>query len=85
MDFQAIIDTVVSFSKDNVLIAIAVGILLIFLLYRKPKLLFTIFFISLLLAGVFYLISNVSSVGVSHKEKMIDKKIIPVEYTPFKF
>jgi len=60
MDFSAIIDSIMSFFKTHLLITIAAGILLIFLLYRKPKLFFTIFFIGLLLAGIFYLISNVS-------------------------
>ena len=85
MDFSAIIDSVVSFSKANMFIAGAGGVLLVFLLYRKPKLFFTIFFISLLLAGIFYLISNVSSIGGSHKGKMIDKKMYPVEQTSYKF
>ena len=85
MDFSAIIDSVESFLKVNILIAITVGALLVFLLFKKPKLFLTIFFISLLLAGAFYLISNVSSIGVSHKGKMIEEKAIPGQYTPLKF
>ena len=85
MDFFAIINSVVSFSKANIFIAGAAGVVLLFLLYRKPKLFITLFFISLLLAGAFYLISNISSIGVSQKGKMIEDKKIPGQYTPLKF
>ncbi len=77
MDFFGIINSIITFFQNNLFIAIVSAVLLVFLLYRKPKLFFTIFFIVLLLAGVFYLISNLSSTGVSQKEKLLQKGDLP--------
>jgi hypothetical protein len=77
MDSFGIINSIITFFQNNLFIAIVAAVLLVFLLYRKPKLFFTIFFIALLLAGVFYLISNLSSTGVSQKEKLLQKGDLP--------
>ena len=77
MDFSDITNSVISFSKDNPLIAVVVGLLLLFLLYRKPKLVFGLFFLCLILAGVLYFIMSISSTGKSEKGKMIEKGIHP--------
>jgi len=77
MDFTGSIINIIAFFQDNLLITFAVAILLVFLLFRKPKLFFTVLFIALVLAGVFYIISYVSDVGTSHKKTIIDKKVVP--------
>jgi hypothetical protein len=77
MDFFGSINSIIAFFQNNLFIAIAAAILLVFLLYRKPKLFLTIFFIALLLSGVFYLISTLSSTGVSHKGKILQKGDVP--------
>jgi len=56
-------------------IVVAMTFLLIILLFRKPKLFFMIFFITLLLGMVLYIISDVSSSGVSQKQELIHKSI----------
>ncbi|MEF9426030.1 MAG: hypothetical protein L0956_02225 [Candidatus Mariimomonas ferrooxydans] len=73
MDFFDIGRSINGFLAGNLYISIAVAVLLLFLLFKKPKLFFTIFILALLMAGVFYVISTVSSTGVSHKQKMIEK------------
>ncbi|MEE8330048.1 MAG: hypothetical protein V3R54_08980 [Thermodesulfovibrionia bacterium] len=73
MDFFDIGRSITGFFAGNLYISIAVAVLLLFLLFKKTKLFFTIFFIVLLVAGVFYVISTVSSPGVHHKQKMIEK------------
>jgi hypothetical protein len=79
MSFPEFINSIISFFHANLIIAIAVAILLIFLLWRKPKLFFLILFIALLLSGVLYLILDVSSTGVHQKGKLIQKE---KEYIP---
>jgi Ca2+/Na+ antiporter len=73
MDFSVILNRIVIFLQDNPLITLAMTIVLIILLYRKPKIFFTIFFITLLLGVVLYVISIVSSTGVSQKRELIHK------------
>ena len=84
MSFFEIINGIISFFQANPIIATAVAILLIFLLWRKPKLFFIILLIALLLSGVLYMILDVSSTGVYHKENLIQKEIIhkEKEYIP---
>ncbi len=76
MSFFEIINSIITFFQANLIIATAVAILLIFLLWRKPKLFFLILLIVLLLSGVLYMILDVSYTGVYHKEKLIQKEII---------
>ena len=81
MDFSEIIDSVFTSLVDNPLVTITIAILLIIMLFRKPKIVFNIFFIVLLLCVVFYVISIVSSTGVSQKKELIHKstKDLPKE------
>jgi hypothetical protein len=80
MDLTEFFHSIVSFFQANLLIALAVALLLTYMLIRKTKLFFLLFFIAIFLVGVFYMISSVSSTGVSHKKKMIDtQKGIPEE------
>ncbi|OHE55743.1 MAG: hypothetical protein A2Z47_13825 [Thermodesulfovibrio sp. RBG_19FT_COMBO_42_12] len=77
MSFLEIINSIISFFQANLIIAIVVAILLIFLLWRKPKLFFLVLFIVLLLTGVLYMISDMSSTGVYHKQKLLQKEDLP--------
>jgi len=74
MSFGKIINSIISYYQANPIIAIAVGIIIVFLLWRKPKLFFLTLLISLLLAGVLYLIMDISTTGVSQKEKLLHKE-----------
>jgi len=81
MDLSEIIDSILTSLVDNSLVTITIALLLIIMLFRKPKIVFTIFFIVLLLCVVFYVISIVSSTGVSQKKELIHKstKDLPKE------
>ncbi len=84
MSFFEIINGIISFFQANLIIATAVAMLLIFLLWRKPKLFFLVLLIALLLSGVLYMILDVSYTGVYHKENLIHKEMIhkEKEYIP---
>jgi hypothetical protein len=77
MDFSQMIDKAISFASGNPIIAVAVALLLIFLVYRDPKFFLKLLLIVIILAGIFYLIMNLASTGTSQKGKMLDKGIHP--------
>jgi hypothetical protein len=81
MDFSLIIDSIVTFLKNNLSVVVAMTFILIILLFRKPKLFFLICFIILLLGSILYVISDVSSTGVAEKQELIYKstKDLPKE------
>lgn len=74
MDFTALINELLAYFRENPYIAGALGLFFLFLLFKKPKLFFSVLVLAGLLAGVFYLISNVASTGVSQKGKLIYKE-----------
>lgn len=68
-------DIIVSFSRDNPIIAAAAGLLFLFLIIRKPKFFFSVLFLALFLAGIFFAILEIASSGVSQKEKVLQKGV----------
>ena len=81
MDFTAIINNLTGwiseFAKAQPLIAVAVLLVLAYLMYRKPLFFFSVLILGLLLAGVLYVILSMSAPGVSQKEKLIQKGRVP--------
>jgi len=83
MDFLLMIKYIFfDYFRDNIHIAIALAGVVCFLFLRKPKLFFTVFFITLILTGVLYLISNLTITGayqeykLLHKEKQLHREYI---------
>jgi len=75
MDLSPLIDSIVTLLGNNLLISIALAILLIIMLFRKPKLFFMIFFITLFLGAVLYMIFSVSSTAVSEEKQLINESM----------
>ena len=75
MNFSDISDSVISFSKDNPIIAVVAGLLLLFLIVRKTKLFLVILLLAFVLAATFYFITDVASVGKAGKGKMIQERV----------
>ena len=71
MDFSAFMDGVFSFAQNHISIIIVLGLGFLFFMYRKPKLFFRILFFVLFLAGLFYTIATVGSLGAEHKKGLI--------------
>jgi len=75
MDFTEIINnltgTVLGLAHANPLIALAVLLIVAYLIYRKPVFFFSVFMLGLILAGVLYMIMSMSTSGMSQKEKLI--------------
>lgn len=75
MDFFEIVKNIITFFQTNILVAVVVAILILYLLIRRTKFFLTIFFIVMFLAGLLYMMSNLSTTGVSHKKALIQKDI----------
>ena len=86
MDFFEIIDMVQKFSRANPLIAIAAGLIILYLFYRRPGLSFFILFVVVLLAGIYFTVMSMSSSGAAKKERLIKKsepEIITIDPSGF--
>jgi multisubunit Na+/H+ antiporter MnhC subunit len=67
-------DGIVSFAQNHAIIVILIVLGLIFFTVRKPKLFFSLLALSLLLAGLFYLIMSMAGSGSEKKSKLIEEK-----------
>jgi hypothetical protein len=74
VDFSGFMDDIISFVQNYPVIAIVLALGLLFFMYRKPKVFFWMLLFCLLLAGLLYLITNISGLGKEHKEKLIDEE-----------
>jgi ABC-type polysaccharide/polyol phosphate export permease len=74
MDFSGFIDGIVSFAQNYTVIAIVLALGLLFFTYRKPKLFFTLLFLGLFIAGVFYMISRLAGSGSEQKKRLIQEE-----------
>jgi hypothetical protein len=54
MSFSMVLDGIVSFFKDHLFIAIALTIVLLYLLFQKPRTFLLIVFLVLLCIGILY-------------------------------
>ena len=71
MDLAGFMNSIVSFAHTNTVIALILALVLLFFMYRKPKLFFTLLFLGLFLVGMFYLITNMASSGSEQKKRLI--------------
>jgi len=73
MGLIEIVRTITVFYQNDPLITIVISIVAIFLIFRYPKFFLNLFLLAMILATIFYLISNLSSSGVYQKEKLIKR------------
>jgi hypothetical protein len=64
-------DIIVSFIQNNTVLAIGIAVILLFLIYRKPKLFLGILFLGLFLVVLYYLITNMAGSGSKQKKKLL--------------
>ncbi len=67
-------DSIVSFAQNHTVIAILVALALLFFMYRRPKLFFTLLCLGLFLVGLFYMITNMARSGSEQKRKLIHEE-----------
>ncbi len=77
MDFTAMVNDLIGRISDlaqaKPFIALAVLLIVAYLIYRKPLFFLSVFILGLILVGVLYLILSISTPGISQKEKLMNK------------
>ena len=67
-------DIIGSFIHSNIVIAIAIAVILFFLIYRKPKLFLGILFLGFFLAVLYYLIMSMAGSGSKQKRSLLTEE-----------
>lgn len=73
MDFFGIIEDIVLFAQGNLIITAGAAIVIILLIWYKPKLVLSILGIALILWFSIYLIMSAASLGKTQKKELIEK------------
>jgi len=73
MEIQTLLNYIVLFFQNHLLIFIVVAAIMIYLVWQKPKGFFMLLMVFSLLLGVIYIISDISDVGDSFKKTLIQK------------
>ena len=78
MDFSGFLsgltDGIVSFAQSNTIIAIIIALILLTLMYRRPKLFFGLLSLVLVVVLLFYMIGNLAGSGSERKKRLIEKE-----------
>jgi len=64
-------DSIISYVQNNTVIAIVIAVILLILIYRKPKLFLGILFLGLFLAVLFYFITSMAGSGSKQKKRLL--------------
>ena len=65
MPFSIVLEGIIDFLKNNLLITLALASVLLYLLFQKPKMFLLIVFLVLLFTGILYLTTVLSSGNVT--------------------
>ena len=71
MDFSRFMDGIVSFAQNHTVIVIVLALVLLYFMYRKPKVFIGILALGLLLAGLLYFIMSIAGSGSEQEKKLI--------------
>jgi hypothetical protein len=77
ISFEETYHVILNFLHANPYIAIALALVLLYLLFRKPKVFLVLLLILTVLTTVFYVISQISEESVITKEEMIKERELP--------
>ena len=75
-DFTTLYSGIIEYIQNTNYIAIALAGILLLMLFRKPKLFFTLLLISAVIAGALFLISNISDLGLENKSVLVRERSI---------
>ena len=74
MDFSEYMDRVVSFAQNNTIIAIVIALGVLYFMYRKTKLFFSLLILGVILEGLYYLITSMAGSGSNQKKRLIHEQ-----------
>ena len=64
MDIESIIQYIITFTQDNIIVSVIIGIFILFLLLRHPKYLLTIILVFVAAHGLAWLFDMLSKTGL---------------------
>ncbi len=64
MDIESIIQYVIAFTQDNIIVSVTIGFFILFLLFRHPKILLTITLFFMAAYGLAWLFEMLSKTGL---------------------
>ena len=73
MDFSRFMDGILSFAQNHVIIVIVLALVLLYLIYLRPKLVLGILLLGLFLVGLLYFITSMSRSGSEQEKKLIQE------------
>ena len=71
MDFSGFMNSIVSSAQSHPIIAIALALCFLFLVYRRPKLYLGVLLLAVILVGVYYMITSMASSGSQKKKNLM--------------
>jgi hypothetical protein len=71
VDFSRFMDGILSFAQNHVIIVIVLALVLLYLIYLRPKLVLGILLLGLFLVGLVYLITSIAGSGSEQEKKLI--------------
>ena len=74
MDFSRFMDGIVSFAQSHTVIVIVLALGLLYLMLRKPKLVFSILLLGFILAGLLYIIMGIAGSGSKQERKLMHEE-----------
>ena len=74
INFDEIYNVMLNYFHDNIYIAIALAVVLLYLLFREPKLFISLLLVVCVLTALLYVLSLISSVGIESKKDMVNVK-----------
>ena len=74
MDFSRFMDGILSFAQNHVIIVIVLALVLLYFMYRKPKLVLGILLLGLFLVGLLYFITSMSRFGLGAGEETVSRR-----------
>jgi len=82
VDFSGFMNSIVSFAQNHTVIVIVIGLGLLFFIYRKPKLFLGLLFLTLFLAGVYYMIMSMAGSSLEQKKRLVHDEKKQFESSP---
>lgn len=70
-DLSELLENTLEYARDNILIAIIAGIVLLIFFYRRPKLLIGILLIAAMIYGLFSMIMSLGETTGLQKQKLL--------------
>ena len=64
MDIESIIQDIVAFTQDNILVSVVIGFFILFLLIRHPKVLLIVILFLMVAYGLAWLFGKLSTYGL---------------------